>query len=55
MTYKYKKDQITQQKAKCSIRRDKMIPHFHYDPNNTAEFAADRATNTSSLSIAADV
>ena len=47
MTYRYKRDSnghIEERKARCAVRGDLMKPNMHFDPNNTATFAADKTS-----------
>ena len=47
MAYRYKrspKGQITERKARCSIRGDLMKAHVHFEPNHTAAHLADKLT-----------
>lgn len=55
-TYRYKHNvsgDIIGIKARCSLRGDKMIANVHYDPANTAPYAADQAYIRLIFSIAA--
>ena len=47
MGYKYKRTaegDITEKKARCSLRGDLMRPHQHYNPDHTAAPMADKTT-----------
>ena len=47
MGYKYKRTaegDITERKARCSLRGDLMRPHQHYNPDHTAPPTADKTT-----------
>ena len=56
MTYRYKRDgtgSITKRKARCTLRGDKMRPHFHYDPDKTTSYMDDKTAVRLLFAIAA--
>lgn len=47
MTYRCKrslKGQLIERKARCLARGDKIVAYFHYDPDNTAAYTAEKTT-----------